>query len=188
MYAQVDGKKVINYPCHPLFENPNTSFIEDWKEGIIEGKTYVLVQSTTTPISKLGRYQERGIPVYDEVTKKFKETWAEKLYEPFMIKQLVTERRYNIETAGLKIKDNYFQTDRESQTKYAMGALLKEKLFWKTKMGNFVEIEAEYINSKVKAHVRACFETECKYLEILNSDDQDLINNTDFDLGWPKND
>jgi hypothetical protein len=188
MYAQVDGKKVINYPCHPLFENPNTSFVENWVEGPVNGKTYVLVEDTDPPIPKLGYYVERETPVYNETTKKFKEVWVSKKYELFMIKQLITERRYYVETSGIKVDDNYFQTDRESQTKYAMGALFKEKLLWKTKMGKFVEIDAEYINNKVKTHVRACFETECKYLEILNSGDDNFINNTDFDLDWPSND
>jgi hypothetical protein len=189
IYAEVQNKKIIRYPVDVINENPNTSFRENWQGGEFENKLYAVVYNTPPPDVKIGYDLCEDLPVYDEETNQFKQTWKLIRSNHYfnLLKEYVFMKNMNAEQSGVNIDGDIFLTDRESQTKYSIYALKKIKLKCKTMNGKYVEVDSGMVDKRVTEHVEACFDVGRKYMKIIDSGDYDLIDNTDFDLGWPSN-
>ena len=48
-YAKIEGSIVLEFPSYPQQDFPQTSFGEDWNGGVIDGTTYVTVETEDTP-------------------------------------------------------------------------------------------------------------------------------------------
>lgn len=49
MFAKVSDSVLLQYPTNPYQDNPNVSFPDDWKGGIVNGNEYVLVYANNIP-------------------------------------------------------------------------------------------------------------------------------------------
>lgn len=191
MYGIANNNVIIKYPVFPIQENPNISFIEDWQGGVIDGVCYVNVEMTLPPEQKKGYFVEKSTPIYDKKTNKYKETWVYKRIsnEQYFgtLKDSIMHDRREKESSGIRIGDYVFQTDPYSQLKYTVLGIKNKSVLWKTQDNKFVQINPQEIEDKVMEYVQACLEVEKKYNVIIDNGDLDVIDNTDFTLGWPNN-
>jgi hypothetical protein len=187
IFGIVKENLLVKYPSDPRYDFINVSFPLNWEGGTIEGVKYVKLTKTDKPNGKLGWVVVDIYPIYNANDDILLQTWQLQYIGNIKLKTLISKKRYDIETNGLMIDDNYYKTDRESQTKYSIMALNKIKTYWKIDEFNFVYSDMKIIDKKVREFVQACFETERKFFEIIDSDDLELIANTDFETGWPSN-
>jgi hypothetical protein len=174
---------VIKYPTDPRYDFTYISFPENWEGGKIENVEYVRVFLTVQPECKIGWKPKEITPVY---TGRWEQRWTTEFVGYDELKKLITEKRYEVETGGIKIGKYIFKTDRESQTKYSIMALNNKKVNWKVNDFEFVKINMVEIDRIVRDHVQKCFDKECEYFDIVDSG-MDYIEKTDFSLGWPSN-
>ncbi|WEJ72834.1 DUF4376 domain-containing protein [Pseudomonas sp. PSE14] len=101
----------------------------------------------------------------------------------------IAVRRYQAETAGLKVGGLAISTDRESQglvTGAAVASMLSPDYVcqWKTEAG-FVDLDAKQIlsiASAIRAHVQVCFDREAELLAHLENG---TFAQTMLNEGWP---
>ena len=186
LFAIVKNNKIIEYPVDPRIKFPNYSLHLDWNGGVIENVQFVVIKKIPHPNFHLSEKIIEDQPIFDKKTNLWTQQWKTEYIGSTQLKQIISEIRYNRETMGTLVDDCFFKTDRESQTKYAIMALNNVKTHWKTNY-NFVDIDMKIVNEKISAYVKNCFETERKFYEIIDTDDLQLIKNTDFNSGWPSN-
>jgi len=185
IFGIVENNKVVKYPSDPRYDLTHVSFPLNWQGGLIEGIKYVKLVENDRPICNFGWEVIETEPTYANNT--LIQNWKIQYIGPIKIKMLIAKKRYEIETNGLMIDGNYYKTDRDSQTKYSIMALNKIKTYWKIDEFNFVYADMKVIDKKIRNFVQACFETERKFFEIIDTDDLELIANTNFETGWPSN-
>jgi hypothetical protein len=174
---------VIKYPADPRYDFTYISFPENWEGGKIENCNYVKVFETEPPPCKLGWKPKEITPIYNG---RWEQEWTTEFVGFDELKTLITEKRYEVETGGIKIGKYIFKTDRNSQTKYSTMALNNKEVNWKVSEFEFVKADMRGIDKLVRAHVQKCFDKECEYFDIVDSGIE-YIEKTDFSLGWPSN-
>lgn len=184
MYAIINNGSVEKYPVDPRYELTNVSFPENWTGGIIAGIEFVKIVSSEPPTCRIGWTPK-------EISPKFfgfywKQQWTTEFVGQNKLKKLIAEKRYEVETGGIKIDKYVFKTDRDTQTKYSIMALNNMQVNWKVNEYEFVELNMVEVDKIVRAHVQKCFDKECEYFDIVDSG-IDYIEKTDFSLGWPSN-
>jgi hypothetical protein len=187
IFGIIENNLIVKYPVDPRYVLTHVSFPSNWEGGLIENIKFVKIIKTEKPICEFGWEAVELIPLYDEYINCWFQIWEKQYVGYHKIKQLISQKRYELETNGLMIDDNYFKTDRESQTKYSIMALNKVKTYWKIDSLNFVYVDMKIIDKKIREFVHKCFETERNFFEIINTNDLELIANTDFESGWPSN-
>jgi hypothetical protein len=121
MYAKVLNNELIHYPSNPRTDHTNVSFPINWSGGEINGDNYIVVSATTPPVINLGwTYTELTPEIIDGI---WTQTWSTQLKSNDEIKSEVSSKRYEIEVGGVRISNNVYSTDRESQTKYVAVAV-----------------------------------------------------------------
>jgi len=186
-FGIVENGILKKYHLDPRYELTHVSFPENWQGGKIEGVEFVKIVKTPKPICKLGWEIIEAFPLYDKQTNSWIQNWSKIYIGSYKLKMIVAEKRYNREISGIRIGNYVFKTDRESQTKYTLMALNNVKTFWKVNDTDFVYVSMRTIDKKVRNYVHHCFERERKFFEIIDTENMELIENTDFDSGWPNN-
>jgi hypothetical protein len=185
MYAIISNGSIKKYPVDPRYEVTHVSFPENWSGGNIEGIEFVRVGQIPSPPCHIGWKPKEISPIFAGFY--WKQQWTTEFVGFDELKKLIAKKRYDIETGGIKIGDYTFQTDRDAQTKYSIMALNKMKVNWKVNELEFVKVDMVVVDKLVRKHVQKCFDVECKYFDVIDMEDIDLIGKTDFDLGWPSN-
>jgi hypothetical protein len=186
-FGIVENDIIVEYPVDPRYKLVYVSFPEDWQGGLIEGIEFVKVDRTQKPEEKFGWQIIESKPFFNKKTNRWIQNWSKRYMGHLQLKMLISELRYKKEISGLKIDGYVFKTDRDSQTKYTLMALNNIKTNWKINDEQFVYSDMKNVDEKVRNYVSKCFEIECKYFEIVDTEDMVLIENTDFDSGWPNN-
>jgi hypothetical protein len=195
MYAKISNNEITQYPANPRTDHPNVGFPDNWGGGEINGVNYVIVQSTVMPYANIGWVVSETTPIYEN-SLCFQE-WSTSLLPKDQIKQAVTNERYKVETGGVRIANNLYATDRESQTKYVAVAVDISQsnaetwsITWKTLDNKFVNLNAnqalEIVNG-VRDHVQSCFNKEAEYYNLIDTSNTSILESTDFSAGWPNN-
>ncbi len=195
MYAKITNNIIVDYPANPRLDNPYVSFPDNWGGGEINGSSYVIVQSTISPSANIGWSVSEITPVYENNL--CFQQWSTSLLPKDQIKQAVTNKRYTVETSGVKIANNLYATDRESQTKYVAVAVDISQsntetwtITWKTLDNKFVNLNAnqalEVVNG-VRDHVQLSFNKEAEYYNLIDTSNTSVLESTDFSAGWPSN-
>lgn len=195
MYAKIANNEIVQYPADPRTDNPNVGFPNNWGGGTIDNVEYILVNQVIPPNVNLGWSYTESTPVIEG--DRWVQTWDTNL-KPFIeIKTDISNHRYNVEVGGVKIANNLYSTDRESQTKYVAVAVDISQsnvetwsINWKTADNKFVNLNAtqmsEVING-VRSHVQACYDKEFEYHQLIETANQQTLESTDFSAGWPSN-
>jgi hypothetical protein len=186
-FAIIENNVIIEYPVDPRYKLVYVSFPENWQGGVIEGIEFVKVDKTPKPKEKFGWQIIEGVPSFNKKTNYWIQNWSKRYMGHLQLKKLISEIRYKKEISGLKIDGYVFKTDRDSQTKYTLMALNNVKTNWKINDEQFVYVDMKYIDEKVRKYVHDCFETEHMYFEIVDSKNMMIIENTEFESGWPDN-
>jgi hypothetical protein len=186
-FGIVENDIIVEYPVDPRYKLVYVSFPEDWQGGLIESIEFVKVDKIQKPNEKIGWQIIESKPLFNKKTNRWIQNWSKRYMGHLQLKMLISELRYKKEISGLKIDNYIFKTDRESQTKYTLMALNNIKTNWKINDEQFVYSDMKNVDEKVRNYVSKCFEIECKYFEIVDTEDMALIENTDFDSGWPNN-
>lgn len=196
MYAKIANNTIVQYPANPRTDNPNVSIPVSWIGGTINGNNYVSVESANLPSVNLGWSYSETTPVKNGNV--WKQTWSTYLQPKSQLKTTITSKRYEVEVGNVRINNNLYSTDRESQTKYVAIAvdisqssnISAWSINWKTAEGVFVTLNAtemtQVVNG-VRQHVQACFDKESEYYTLIDTADQATLEATDFSAGWPSN-
>jgi len=187
IFGIVENGVVLKYPVNPSSVFPNVSFSEDFAGGVIDSVEFVVVESVSPPETKMGWQYILTNPVYDKNKKVWKQNWEKQYIGDIKLKMCIADKRFFHEINGIFVGDNYFKTDRVSQTKYSIMALNEVKTHWKIDEFTFIEVDIKDIDKRVREFVHECFETERKFFEIVDTGDLEIIANTDFESGWPSN-
>lgn len=195
MYAIVFNNQIVQYPANPRVENPSVSFPVNWSGGSINGVEYVTVQPTTPPSVNIGWACTESTPIFENNS--WVQTWTTSLKSKREIKQLVSNKRFEVEVGGVVVGNNVYATDRGTQSKYVVvGYEIQQSntetwsVIWKARYGNFITLNAtemtEVINS-VRNHVQQCFNKEKEYYDLIDTANNEVLESTDFSAGWPSN-
>jgi hypothetical protein len=186
-FGILENNVIVEYPADPRYKLIYVSFPENWQGGLIEGIKFVKVDRIPKPEEKFGWQTIESKPSFNKETNSWVQNWSRRYMGPLQLKMLVSEIRYKHEISGLKIDNYVFKTDRESQTKYSIMALNNVKTYWKINEVEFVYVDMKIIDKNVRKFVKLCFETEYNFFKIIDTDDLELIANTDFNSNWPSN-
>jgi hypothetical protein len=195
MYAKITNNQVIQYPANPGLDNPSVSFPAGWGGGPVGINQYVVVVSTQPHVANLGWQFTESIPVQNNGI--WEQVWKTELLARDQIKQTVSGKRYSVEVGGVRIANNLYATDRESQTKYVAVALDIQQsnvetwsITWKTNDNQFVSLNAPQmleVISGVREHVQNCFNKEAEYYQLIDTSTVEELRLVDFSAGWPSN-
>ena len=195
MYAKISSNTITNYPAFPSLEHPNVGFPENWLGGNVNGDEYVYVQPTKKPVANIGWEYTESQPILSD--NGWVQVWTSSLLDRELIKRAVTSKRYEVEVGGIKISNNMYSTDRESQTKYVAVAVDISRsnveswsVTWKTLENKFVTLNAnqatEIING-VRDHIQSSFNKEAEYYNLIDTSTIAVLKTIDFSAGWPSN-
>jgi hypothetical protein len=187
LFAIVVKNEIVEYPVNPMFKLPNVSFDTNWEGGIIQDLNFVKINRVDKPSCNLGWDAFEQLPTYISTTRSWSQNWKIEYIGKYALKSWISNIRYLKETNGVLIDNVAYSTDRNSQNKYSTLALNNTKTYWKINATDFVYTDMKIIDEKVRNYVHECFEIERKFFEIIDSEDMDLIENTDFESGWPDN-
>jgi hypothetical protein len=186
---------VADYPANPHNENSNVSFPNNWNGGTIQGKTYAKVLASEMPAMSLSKVIIEKTPVFNG--NDWIQVWDTQLRPNDEIKVMLADKRYDVEVGGVRVDNYIYDTNRESQTKYVAVAFDISQsntetwsTTWKTKDGLFVTHTASemlVIVNAVRNHVQSCFNKEAEYCNVVDTSDEETLENIDFSLGWPNN-
>lgn len=195
MYATIINNEILQYPANPAVDNPNVSFPNNWGGGEINGVDYVVIQPTSQPSANIGWSVVETTPSFANGV--WNQAWSTQIQSKENIKVDVSNHRYNIEVGGVKIGNNVYSTDRESQTKYVAVAvdILQSNvetwsITWKTADSDFVTLNApqmQEVITGVRQHVQNCFNKEAEYFNLIDTANTSVLEATDFSAGWPSN-
>jgi hypothetical protein len=196
MYAKISNNEITRYPANPRVDNPHVSFPDNWGGGEINGNEYVIISYTTPPSVNLGWMYTESTPVQSNGS--WQQSWLTSLKSKEEVKREISNKRYEVETGGVRINNHLFATDRESQTKYVAVAVdISQQaninawsIIWKTFENQFVTLNAQemtYIIDGVRQHVQSCFNKEAEYYQLIDTASIDVLEATDFSAGWPNN-
>lgn len=195
MYAKVLDNNIIQYPADPLADHKNTSFPVNWGGGVIGDSEYVVVNPTGCPSLNIGWKAVEDTPI--NIDGVWQQNWISLIKPRGDIKSDVSSKRYLVEVGGVRINNNLYATDRESQTKYVAVAVDIQQantetwsITWKTLDNQFISLNASEMSnviSGVRQHVQACFNKEAEYYLLIDTADQATLEATDFSAGWPSN-
>jgi hypothetical protein len=196
MYAKITNNIIVDYPANPRLDNPYVSFPDNWGGGDIDGFEYAIVNATTPPSVNLGWSYSELTPVLEE--DHWDQTWQPYLLPNPQIKQAVSNKRYDVEVGGVRIANNLYSTDRESQTKYVAVAVdISQQanidtwsITWKTNDNQFVNLNANQmlqVIGGVRQHVQNCYDKEAEYYQLIDTANTSVLKSTDFSANWPSN-
>lgn len=196
MYAKISNNQIVQYPANPRTDNPYVSFPDNWGGGEINGNEYVSVNSSIPPVANIGWQVVESTPT--NYGNSWYQTWSTSLKNKDLIKNDVTNFRYEIEIGGVVVANNKYATDRESQTKYVAVAVDIQQqanldgwsITWKTTDNSFVNLNANQMTqviNGVRSHVQQCFNKEAEYYQLIDTANTSVLEATDFSVGWPSN-
>jgi len=194
MYIRAStGESVSLYEMQQ--ENPTVSFPSDPNDEALEPFGYARINQTDPPPGDVvteGQPEQRDGVWYQtwEVRDFTADELAEReLQQREQMTQLIADRRWQAEVAGIDVGGMHIDTGRDSQaliTGATVQAMLDPNysLRWKTSTG-FVDLTAEQIigvATAARAHVQACFNREAELLDALEAG---TFAPEMLDQGWP---
>lgn len=193
MYAIIEKGRVVKYPTNPRNDFPHISFPENWSGGVIEGSEYVKVQQADQKGAPVGWHEVEIKPRYNKKKNIWLQKWKIEYAGGESLKRIISDLRYKFETDGVYIGNDFFRTDRESQTKYSIMAssiiipFVRKKVYWKNHNGEFIKVDMWKVNRIVRKFVQNCFDNEKRIFDVIDTNNEELIKKTDFYAGWPDN-
>lgn len=195
MYAKIANNAVIQYPTNPATDHPNIGFPPAWGGGTIGNDNYVTVSNINPPSVNIGWSYSESTPVLNG--NNWVQNWITFLSSKEKIKSDVAGKRYEVENGGVRIANNRYSTDRESQTKYVAVAVDISQsnvetwsITWKTEDNTFVNLNApemlQVVNG-VRDHVQQCYNKEAEYYSLIDTSNTQVLESTDFSADWPNN-
>jgi hypothetical protein len=155
----------------------------------------VVINPTVPPTSNIGWMVVETTPSYSNGV--WSQSWLSQFKSRQDVKNDVSDKRYEVEVGGVRIANNLYATDRESQNKYIAVAIDISQsntetwsIVWKTQNDEFVNLNANQMTeviSGVRQHVQSCYAKEAEYYQLINVSDTTTLESTDFSAGWPSN-
>ena len=193
MYGIIEKNKIVKYPTDPRLDFPHISFPENWSGGVIEGIEYVKVYQANRKGAPVGWHEVEVKPRYNKKKNIWLQKWKVEYSGSDALKRIIADIRYKFETDGIYIGNDFFRTDRDSQTKYSIMAssniipFYGKKVYWKNHNGEFIKINMVKVNRIVRKFVQNCFDNEKRLFAIIDTNNEALIKKTEFYADWPDN-
>ena len=183
--------------------SPEEILNSSYHDGLNNGE-YLPVYMTDVPPDEDGGTWVENTPVFNATTNRWESTWMLKMDSAEIAqekldtlkaqkKQLLAEKRYQIETSGIDVNGFSIKTDRESQSQITCAVFAIErgyitKVDWKGENG-WIDMDVSVIASLpplVSNHVQLCFQTERQISNMIDACTSiEELSHIDIELGWP---
>lgn len=206
MFAEAEinnPTNILNYPANPRLDNPDVSFPENWKGGLVvdpEGKVnsrfYVWVEQTQIPVYGTGFRAVEVAPTKKDG--KWYQTWKTELLPKAELRAAVKERRLKAEAVGVLVDKVRYNADDKALTR--LNSIMFEIMLqpaqnlkdWSVDFTTYdnvaVTLNADQFKKvflAVRNHQQHAMERQQELLAAIDSGSDEEISKLEFGKGWP---